>query len=311
MPQFQRKKIAVATLSVVSNSVLVVSKLVIGVAIGSVSVISEAIHSGVDLLAAGIALFAVRKSAKPSDRSHPYGHGKIENLSGTVEAILIFLAAGWILWEAVKKFRNPSPLENSLWGVGVMFVSSVVNVVVSKMLFKVGKATDSIALQADAWHLRTDVWTSAGVMAGLGLIWLGEEVFEGIHFHWIDPLAAVVVALLIVRAAWHLTIQSGRDLLDYTLPDGEEKWIRDYLDGLIPKIRGFHDLKTRKSGADRFVEVHLVMEPHMTVLESHAMGDEISDAIRSHLENAQVTVHVDPYDDSEADHVTAQTWDVS
>ncbi|MBN1866141.1 cation transporter [Candidatus Sumerlaeota bacterium] len=307
----QKRKTAVATLSVVSNSFLVVSKLVVGVAIGSVSVISEAIHSGVDLLAAGIALFAVKTSGKPSDESHPYGHGKIENLSGTIEALLIFLAAAWIVWEAVKKLIHPHALDNSAWGVGVMFVSSVVNVVVSRMLFKVGKETDSMALQADAWHLRTDVWTSAGVMGGLALIWLGEEVFEGVHFHWIDPLAAICVALLIVRAAWKLTLQSGRDLLDYTLPAGEEKWIRDYLDGLVPKIRGFHDLKTRKSGADRFVEVHLVMEPRMTVLESHAMGDEISDAIRSRLDNAQVTVHVDPYDDSEADHASIHASNAS
>ena len=299
----QKKKTAVATLSVVSNSCLVIMKLIVGAAIGSVSVLSEAIHSGVDLLAAMIALFAVRTSGRPSDKTHSFGHGKIENLSGAIEALLIFLAAGWIVYEAVDKLIVPRPLENSVWGVGVMFISSVVNIVVSQMLFKVGKATDSMALQADAWHLRTDVWTSAGVMLGLGLIWIGEILIPNTHFHWIDPIAAILVALLIVHAAWQLTIRSGRDLLDYTLPENEEKQIREYLASLAPRIRGFHSLRTRKSGSDRFVEVHLEMDPQMSVLDSHTLADEISVAIASRLENVQVTVHVDPFDDSSNDQV--------
>ena len=132
--------------------------------IGSVSVISEAIHSGVDLLAAVIALFAVRKSAKPADEDHPFGHDKVENISGTVEALLIFLAAGWIIFEAVKKLIDPEPLDEAGWGVAVMLLSVAANIIVSKKLFSVGEETDSVALKADAWHLATDVYTSLGVM---------------------------------------------------------------------------------------------------------------------------------------------------
>ena len=208
-----KRKSSVALLSVASNTILVLLKLTVGIIIGSVSVISEAIHSSVDLLAALIALFAVRTSGKPADAEHPFGHGKVENISGTVEALLIFLAAGWIIFEAVKKLKDPEPLEEVGWGVAVMMVSSAANILVSKALFKVGKETDSVALQADAWHLRTDVYTSAGVMAGLAIIWIGRIVLPGTDLNWVDPVAAIGVALLIIKAAYQLTVESARDLL--------------------------------------------------------------------------------------------------
>ena len=143
----QRQKERVALLSVASNSILVIMKLVIGLMIGSVSILSEAIHSSVDWLAAVIALFSVKTSSLPADSRHPFGHGKIENISGTIEALLIFVAAGWILFEAVKKILHPEPIEDIGWGVGVMLLSAGANFIVSEMLFKVGRKTDSIALQ--------------------------------------------------------------------------------------------------------------------------------------------------------------------
>src|SRR5512136_3448661 len=169
-----QRKISVARLSVISNSCLIIMKVVIGIVIGSVSVISEAIHSGVDLIAAAIAYYSVRTSGIPADREHPFGHGKIENISGTVEAILIFLAAGWIIFEAAQKIIRPEPLDMAAWGVAVMLLSAVVNTFVSRKLFRVGKETDSVALIADGWHLRTDVYTSAGVMAALAVIWTAD-----------------------------------------------------------------------------------------------------------------------------------------
>src|SRR5512136_12039 len=180
----QRKR-RVALLSVISNTTLVVLKLAVGLAISSVSVISEAIHSGVDLIAAAIAYYSVRTSGIPADREHPFGHGKIENVSGTVEAVLIFLAAGWIIFEAVKKLLHPRPMEEAGWGIAVMLVSSAANLAVSQRLFKVGRETDSVALQADAWHLRTDVYTSAGVMLGLVAIWIGDLLIPGLNLQWV------------------------------------------------------------------------------------------------------------------------------
>ncbi len=292
----QQRKNSVAWLSVISNTVLVVGKFVIGTLIGSVSVISEAIHSGVDLLAAVIALFAVKTSNKVADAEHPFGHGKVENISGTVEALLIFVAAGWIIYEAVHKLLAPEPLEAVGWGVGIMLVSSVVNLGVSELLFKVGRETDSVALQADAWHLRTDVYTSAGVMVGLGLILVGQRLAPGMNLLWLDPVAAIAVALLIIHAAWTLTKQSGRDLMDVSLPEDEIAWIRTRLNGLAPAVRGFHHLRTRKAGAARFIEFHLVVDKDLTVERAHNLADAVTRDIKSHLPAATVTIHVEPCD---------------
>ena len=290
-----KRKTAVALLSVISNAILVLLKAFVGILIGSVSIISEAIHSGVDLLAAVIALFAVKSAGKSPDEGHPFGHGKVENVSGTVEAILIFVAAGWIIYEAVYKLIRPQLLDAPVLGVAVMLVSAVVNFFVSRKLFKVGKETDSVALQGDAWHLRTDVYTSVGVMAGLALIWLGESLFPGVHFDWLDPVAAIAVALLIVRAAYDLTLRSARDLLDVSLPD-EEKWIRHALARLDLPIRGFHHLRTRKAGATRFVELHIVLDNNIHIEESHRISDQIEAKIREKFPNTQVTVHEEPCD---------------
>ena len=270
-----KEKIAVARLSVLSNTALVIAKLVIGIIIGSVSVISEAIHSGVDLLAALIAFFAVKQSDTPADEKHRFGHGKFENLSGTIEAFLIFVAAAWILYEAIHKLIKPAPLEQVGWGVIVMLVSSVVNIIVSEMLFKVGNKTDSIALKADAWHLRTDVYTSAGVMAGLGLIWLGKLIMPGTVIHWLDPVAAILVAVLIIHAAYVLSKNAIADLLDTSLGMEEEEWIIEKIRGMYPEVYGFHNLRTRKSGPKRFIEFHIKVNPEMSVRESHDLNDRL------------------------------------
>ncbi len=288
------RKTRVALLSVASNSGLVVLKLIVGAVIGSVSVMSEAIHSGVDLLAAVIATLAVRTSGRPADEEHPFGHGKFENFSGAIEALLIFAAAGWIVYEAVHRLIHPRPIENAGWGAAVMLFSAVMNVIVSQMLFKVGRETDSVALEADAWHLRTDVYTSVGVMAGLLLIWIHETFFPQVYMHWLDPAAAIAVAMLILKAAWDLTLKSTRDLLDVGLPQHEEEWIRNYINSHRPQIAGFHRLRTRKSGAERFIEFHLLVRPDMSVDESHAITEETTRAIREKFGETTVTIHVEP-----------------
>lgn len=291
-----KRKSNVAFLSVVSNTSLVILKLVVGGAIGSVSVISEAIHSGVDLLAAVIALLAVTISGKPADENHPFGHGKVENISGTVEALLIFLAAGWIIIEAVEKLRNPKSLDEAGWGVAVMFISVVANFFVSKKLFKVGKETDSVALQADAWHLRTDIYTSLGVMIGLAFIVVGGWIFPDKNLQWVDPVVAIGVALLIIRTAYHLTIESARDLMDVGISEAEVESVRKHIMAFAPTIRGFHRLRTRKAGANRFVDFHIRVDASMSVDESHRIEDMITCSIKQHYPGTTVTIHTEPCD---------------
>ena len=291
-----KEKISVARLSIISNSFLIIMKVIVGLMIGSVSIISEAIHSGVDLIAAVIAYISVKNSGKPADKDHPFGHGKIENISGTVEAALIFLAAAWIIYEAIKRLMHPRPLEAASWGVGVMLVSCIVNILVSERLLEIGNKTDSVALKADAWHLRTDVYTSAGVMGGLFLIWLGKWVMPGVPLNWIDSLAAIAVAGLIIHAAWVLTKESARDLLDHTLPAAERTLIRDLITSMHPDVHGYHKLKTRKAGSVRFIEFHMLVDPQMSVEKSHRITDDITRMIYDRLPNSNVTIHVEPCD---------------
>jgi len=293
-----RQKSFVALLSVVSNTLLVLAKLIVGLAVGSVSIISEAIHSGLDLIAAIIAFVSVRTSGKPADDEHPYGHGKVENLSGMIEAVLIFVAAAWIIREAVHKFTEPKPLELVGWGAAVMLVSAAVNLLVSELLMRVGRKTDSIALRADAWHLRTDVYTSAGVMFALGVIWAAGIVFPKLNILWLDPVVAILVAILIIKAAWDLTAESVKDLLDVRLMKDEEDWIAAEVRRLCPAVRGLHSLRTRKSGHLRFIDFHFVVDGSMSVTDAHRISDQIDDAIAAQLAHSHVTSHVEPCDKS-------------
>lgn len=276
-----------ARLSVMSNTLLVVGKLSVGTVMGSVSVISEGIHSGLDLVAAVIAWASIRAANKPADEEHPYGHGKIENVSGTIEAILIFIAAFYIIVEAGQKFYHAQPVESLGLGALVMGVSAVVNWLVSRHLLTVAKQTESIALEADAWHLRTDVYTSLGVLVGLLLIKL-----TGIA--WLDPVVAIIVALMIIRAAYELTKQSFVDIIDARLPDAEEQLIREILQGRSKDFVEFHKLRTRKAGAERHVDLHLVVYKHMTVQEVHDLSEEIESALCGALPNCQVLIHFEP-----------------
>jgi cation diffusion facilitator family transporter len=292
----QKRKERVALLSVLSNSFLVLFKVIVGLLIGSVSIISEAIHSGMDLLASFIALFSVKTSQNPADDGHPFGHGKVESISGLVEAVLIFVAAFWIILEALKKLNSQPSLEFAGWGVAVMLLSAVLNFIVSQKLFKVGKEADSIALQADAWHLRTDVYTSLGVMASLAVIWLSHKFFNEPYIHWLDPVAALFVAIFILRAAYDLTYRSIRDLMDVKLPADEEAWIRDLIISHRPAIHGYHQLRTRKAGNLRFIEFHIKVDPQMTVFSSHEITRILKQSITKKFPQSSITIHIEPCD---------------
>lgn len=294
--EHQKQKIAVALLSVISNSVLVTLKLITGLLTGSISILSEAAHSSMDLIASMIAFFAVRISARRPDEEHPFGHGKVEDISALAEALLIFAAAVWIVVEAVHKLLNPQPLETIGWGALVMLFSVLANIVISQLLLHVGKKTESPALIADAWHLRTDVYTSAGVFAGLGIIWAGGIFFPHINLNWVDPVAAIAVALLICHAALRLTIGAVRDLIDTSTPPQEILWLSAYLKSWYPTVRSIHRLRTRKSGAARFIDLHVVVDPGMTVNDSHEITEKMTSAIQKEMRGADLTVHIEPCD---------------
>ncbi len=282
-----QEKIKAARLSIVSNTVLVGMKLGVGLFTGSVSVLSEAVHSAADLLASWIAWFSVSHSDLPADEQHPYGHGKLEGLSGMAEALLIFAAALYIIYEAVQKIISRTAPHSLDLGIAVMFVSVVANYLITRYLFKVARRTDSLALEADAEHLRTDVYTSLGVLGGLALARITGVVL-------FDPLVAIAVALLILHAAWRLTRSALESLMDEQLPLSDVDVVKAVFDG-EPRVRGYHKLRTRKSGSARHVDAHVLLDDHLTLTESHDLTEELEDRIRARLPNAEVTLHTEPF----------------
>ena len=280
-----------ARLSVLSNTALVLMKFVIGFATGSVSIISEAIHSSMDLIAAVIAFFSVRKSAEPPDTEHSFGHGKFEDISGLVEALLIFVAALLIMYEAVTKLLGHETQEMRpellITGIAVMGISALANWYVSRRLFAIAKESESIALESDALHLRTDVYTSLGVFAGLILIQLtGNPLF--------DPLVALCIAVMIMKAAYDLTKRSVADLIDHSIPAADEKRIKEIIHQHEDIYAGFHDLKTRRSGPEIFIEFHLVVPGALSVNESHDLTDHLESDLTTEYPRATITIHVEP-----------------
>ncbi len=254
---------------------------------GSISVIAEALHSFLDLVAALVAFFAVHVAAKPADWEHPFGHGKAEPISAGIEALLIFPAAIIIMYEGVNRLIIGATLEFLEVGIGVMLFSTVVNIFVSRQLFRTSKRFDSLALEADAWHLTTDVLTSVGVLLGLLVVRL-----TGLNI--LDPIMAMVVALFIIKAAYDLVRKSIRGLLDVRLPSHEEKIIQETILEHGRDLVGFHELRTRKSGNTRFIELHLVLTKDTHLEQAHQICDHLEADISSKLPNSQVTIHCEP-----------------
>jgi len=277
-----------ARLSVISNTVLVVLKLVVGFYTGAVSIVSEAAHSAVDLLAALIAFYAVRKADQPPDSDHAYGHGKIENISGAIEAILIIVAAAWIVYEAGHKLQTTNVPEFLEYGIVIMIISIIINYWVSSQLFAVAKQTGSHALEADALHLQADIWTSAGVLIGLVLIKITGQA-------WLDPAIAILVAGVVFKAGYGMTKKSVYELTDVSLPPDEEQLIVDVIKSYAEVI-SFHRLRTRRSGSRRLVDVHLVFYKEMHLNEAHTICDRIESEIKSRLDQCDLVIHLEPCD---------------
>lgn len=286
-----QEKEKTALLSIISNTFLVILKLIVGLALGSISMISETIHSGMDLLASVVAFVSVRKSAEAPDDEHSYGHGKYESISGLFEAILIFVAAILIIYEAAQKLIEPTsePLDSTLMiaGIVVMGISALSNAFVSSRLMKIAKKTESIALESDAWHLRTDVYTSVGVMTGLVLIQL-----TGITI--LDSIVAVCVALVIIRAAYELTLKSYKDLTDCRLTDDEVQRITGIICDHKSDYVSYHGLRTRRAGPEIFIEFHLVVDKLVSVEQSHDLTDHLEEDIKLEFPRACITIHVEP-----------------
>lgn len=281
------RKTRAAFLSIVSNTTLIIMKMIAGILSGSVSIISEAIHSSMDLLASMIAFYSVNVSSKPADKGHPYGHGKIENISGVIEGVLIFLAAFLIMKEAVQKLISPTEITDYYAAISIMTISAIANLIVSKILSKVAKEEDSVALEADALHLKTDVFTSAGVAIGLLLIKL-----TGISF--LDPVIAILVACLIIKEAWELCCRAIGPLIDSSISEEEEMKIHTVLQGYDEKVVRYNNLRARRSGQYKLIDFTIVVPENVTLKTAHEISEDIEKKIEEHIHNTDVLIHIEP-----------------
>jgi cation diffusion facilitator family transporter len=290
---FWSDKRSVAWLSVGSNTALTVGKLVAGFATGSVSILSEAAHSAIDLIAAGMATFSVHVSDRPPDETHQYGHEKIENVSGVIEGLLIFAAAVWIIYEAVDKLIHGVELRYLGDGVAVMAISGAVNLVIATVLKKSAIRNRSVALEADAAHLYADVYTSAGVFLGLAVIALGSRIF-GADLAWLDPVIAIGVASLILVTAYRITRKSFFPLMDSSASPEEMAQIEKVIQRFGENGVDFHKLRTRRAGGSLYVDLHMGFKPGMSLEQGHDLSHSLTSKIEEALPGAKVLAHLEP-----------------
>jgi cation diffusion facilitator family transporter len=282
-------KTGAAALSIASNCLLIALKLAAGAITGSVAIITEAMHSSIDLIASIVAFVSVRQADKPADEDHPYGHDKIENLAAAIEALLILVGSGVIVYESVRRLSTAHTEVTSLGiGMAVIAVSIVANVAVSGVLARRARETDSPALEGDAAHLRTDAATSAAVLVGLVLVQITGQT-------WLDPVIALVVAVAIVTAGVRLLMRASRVLVDEALPQEELDAVRDAITEFGPRgVRGYHKLRARRAGSRRYVDLHVQFASGTTLEDAHATAHALQDAIRGRLRGADVLIHLEP-----------------
>lgn len=275
--------------SISSNALLLAMKLVTGVLTGSASILSEAAHSATDLVASVVAFVAVRGSISPPDESHNYGHGRFENIASVFEGVILLGVGGWVIFGAINSILNGAELELLGLGIGVMAVSALANLFVSRWLLRVARETDSRALEAEGYNLRTDVWGAAGVALGLvAALATGWAV--------LDPIIAALIGLVILWTALRLISRSTRVLLDESLPPSELEVVERVIEGEIRNeeaIQSYHKLRARKSGPQRHIDFHLQLKAETTLGEAHKISDGLEERIRRNLPNSDVLIHLE------------------
>jgi cation diffusion facilitator family transporter len=257
---------------------------------GSVGLLSDALESFVNLAGAMMALAMLSLAALPADDNHAHGHGKAEYFSSAFEGFLILLAAIGIAYAAIGRLLQPQPLESVGIGLAVSVIASIINLATARILMDVGRKANSITLEADAHHLMTDVWTSAGVIAGVGLVWATGWL-------WLDPVIALLVALNIVWTGWQLLQRSAAGLMDVSVPAADLRAI----DGVLDRYRGqgldFHALRTRQAGSRAFISLHVLVPGAWSVQRAHDWSERIEADLRQAVSYAHVTTHLEPLED--------------
>lgn len=286
-------KLSAAILSVGSGVILTVTKVVVGFMTGSLGILAEAAHSALDLVAAIVTFFALKLASKPADTEHPYGHGKIENFSALVETVLLFVTCGWIAFEAIDRlFFRDRPVEVSIWAFAVVLLSIGIDIHRSRKLMAAAKEFHSQALEADALHFSTDIWSSAVVLLGLVCVKVADTCPTLAWLHKADALAALGVAVIVVFVSSKLGQRTIQNLLD-SAPNGAAETITRLVEG-IEGVIDCHHVRIRASGPDIFVDLHVTMDGAQTLAAAHELTETIEQRIQEIYANADVTVHAEP-----------------
>ena len=268
-------------------------KTVVGVLTGSLGILAEAAHSGLDLIAAGMTLFAVRVSARPPDRTHLYGHGKVENLSAMFETVLLLATCAWIVWEAVHRLLfHEAKVEVNVWSFIVMGTSIAVDISRSRVLARAARDYNSQALEADALHFQTDVWSSAVVILGLICVKAGDWFPSVAWLRAADAVAALGVSVIVVWISWQLGRRTVDALLD-SAPAGMEERILAAVEA-VPGVHNCHNIRARYSGPMLFIDLHVLVDGNQSLFEAHALTEVIEGVIHEVVPGADVTVHPEP-----------------
>jgi len=287
------EKRSAALSSIVAAVGLTVFKIVVGLSTGSLGILAEAAHSGLDLMAAVMTFLAVRFSGKPADRNHLYGHGKVENLSALFETLLLLVTCFWIIYEATHRLLyHAADLEVNYWSFTVMITSILVDVSRSRTLSRAAKRYNSQALEADALHFSTDIWSSGVVILGLVLVKVSGWVRSLAFLHHADSVAAILVGLIVVYVSVRLGMRTIQALLDVA-PSGLEKKIISAVE-VLPGVADCHNVRVRYSGPQLFVDIHVLVDGNQSLKEAHNLTEEIERAIQKLVPNADVTVHPEP-----------------
>ncbi len=288
------EKQSVALSSLAAAVGLTTFKTIVGIGTGSLGILAEAAHSGLDLAAAAMTFFAVRFSARPPDESHLYGHHKIENLSALVETLLLLATCAWIVREAVRRLLyHRLDIEVTVWSFAVMLISIVVDVSRSRALARAARRYHSQALEADALHFQTDVWSSAVVILGLAAVKMGGALPGWAWLRNADAIAALGVSGLVIWVSIRLGRRTVDELLD-TAPAGMERDIRTTVES-VPGVRNCHDIRVRRSGSVIFVDLHVLVDGGQTLAQAHELTETIESAIHRIAPDADVTVHPEPF----------------
>lgn len=289
----EREKRLVALSSVIAAVGLTVFKIIVGVMTGSLGILSEAAHSGLDLVAALVTLFAVRVSDKPADTRHRYGHGKVENFSALIETLLLLLTCIWIIYEATKRlFFEDVEIDVSIWAFLVMGVSIAIDATRSRALMRAAKKHNSQALEADALHFSTDIWSSSVVIIGLIFVRLSEVSSSLDFLAKADAVAALVVAVIVIYVSVQLGRRSVSALLD-TAPDGLADQVERATEA-VPGVLDCHQVRVRTAGPQMFIDIHIATDGGQSLEQAHALSSAVEQAVKQVAPGADVTVHVEP-----------------